>query len=93
MFARMFGKKSDDAKFPLHRKSNLITQIDYILDTIENSKFDIVYMENLKNPLTPDEKIYFIQQIDRLESAKNVLLWLRGNVESNTSFWKKLLPW
>lgn len=90
MLGKLFGKKND-AKFPPHRKTNLLAQINHILDTIEHSKFDILYMENLKNPLTPDEKIYFMQQIDRLESAKNVLLWLRGNVESNTSFWKKFL--
>ena len=70
-----------------------MNQIDFIIDTLEHNKFDIVYMENLKNPLTPEERIYFIQQIDRIESAKNVLFWLRTNVKVNTSFWKKFLRW
>lgn len=94
MFSKLFGAKNPtiNEKF-LHRKDTLIAQIDFLLDTLEHSKFDIVYMENLKNPLSPEESVYFLQQIDRIESSKNILLWMRNNVKSNTSFWKKLLRW
>ena len=77
----------------LSRKSVLFNQFDFLLDTLENNKFDIVYMENLKQPLTQDERVYFIQQIDRIESAKKVLLWMKSNVDTNEKFWKKLLKW
>lgn len=55
------------------------------------SKLDIMYMERLKMPLTPDEKIYFTQQVDRLNSSLKVLLWMRENVVCNERFWRKLL--
>jgi len=92
IFLRLFSKKVDPNSV-LSRKAVLLNQFDFLLDTLENSKFDIVYMENLKQPLTPDERVYFTQQIDRIESAKNVLLWMRSNVISNEKFWKKFLKW
>jgi hypothetical protein len=57
------------------------------------SKFDIVYMEKLKMPLSPDEKIYFMQQLDRINSSLRILLWMRDNVQVNENFWKKFLKW
>lgn len=50
-------------------------------------------MEKLKMPLSPDEKIYFMQQIDRINSAIKILLWFRGNVCENEKFWKKFFKW
>jgi hypothetical protein len=76
-----------------HRLDVLIRQFDFILDTLENNKFDIVYMENLKNELTSSEKVYFLQQIDRIESAKGIVLWMRDNASKNTTFWERLLRW
>jgi hypothetical protein len=67
--------------------------MDFLLDTLEHSKFDILYMENLKNPLTPDERVYFIQQIDRIESAKKILSWMKGNITDNTPFWRRFVRW
>lgn len=92
VFRRLFSKKIDPNTM-LSRKSVLFNQFDFLLDTLENNKFDIVYMENLKQPLTQDERVYFIQQIDRIESAKKVLLWMKSNVDTNEKFWKKLLKW
>lgn len=57
------------------------------------SKFDIMYMEKLKMPLSPDEKIYFMQQVDRLNSSLRILLWMRDNVQINENFWKRFLKW
>jgi hypothetical protein len=68
-------------------------QLDFLLDTLENNKFDILYMENLKNPLTHDEQVYFIQQIDRIESAKKILLWMKDNAQQNTPLWRRFLRW
>jgi len=86
-------KRTKETDEPTHRRDVLIRQFDFILDTLENNKFDIVYMENLKNPLTSNEKVYFLQQIDRIESAKGIVLWMRDNASRNTSFWKRLLKW
>lgn len=93
MLFGLFNKKTSDSQNMLYRKSGLLNQIDFLLDTLENNKFDILYMENLKQPLSPDEKVYFIQQIDRIESAKNILFWLKGNIKTNESFWKRFLRW
>jgi hypothetical protein len=57
------------------------------------SKFDIVYMEKLKMPLSPEEKIYFMQQLDRINSSLRILLWMRDNVQVNENFWKRFLKW
>lgn len=76
-----------------HRQTNLLKQIDFIIDTLSMSKFDILYMENLKMPLAPDERIYFTQQVDRINSTINTLLWMRHNIETNQSFWKNFLRW
>jgi len=57
------------------------------------SKFDIVYMEKLKMPLSPDEKIYFMQQLDRINSSLRILLWMRDNVQVNENFWQRFLRW
>lgn len=89
---RLFGKKIDPSTV-LARKDGLIRQMDFLLDTLEHNKFDILYMENLKHPLTPDEQVYFIQQIDRIESAKKILLWIKENVKENTPLWRRLLKW
>ena len=75
------------------RRDGLVRQIDFLLDTLDHNQFDIIYMENLKNPLTQEEKVYFIQQIDRIQSAKAILTWMRGNVINNTPFWKRFLRW
>lgn len=93
MLLKLFSRKTSDDSSMLYRRDNLLTQMDFILDTIEHSKFDILYMERLKNPLTPDERVYFIQQIDRLESAKKTLLWMKENAKTNSSFWKRFLRW
>lgn len=85
--------KKIDPDSVVSRKSVLINQFDFLIDTLEHNKFDIMYMENLKNPLTSDERIYFIQQVDRIESAKRVALWMKSNVIANEKFWKKLLKW
>lgn len=90
LFSKLFSKNADAL---VYRKSALLSQFDFLLDTLENNKFDILYMENLKAPLTTDEKIYFMQQIDRIESAKKTLLWMKANVNSNGTFWKRLLKW
>jgi len=50
-------------------------------------------MENLKMPLTSDQKIYFVQQIDRINSAIKILLWFRENVRLNEKFWTKFFNW
>ena len=76
-----------------YRKSGLVNNIDFIIDTLEQSKMDILYIEKLRMPLTSDEKVYFLQQIDRLNSATKILLWIRKNILSNETFWKKLLRW
>jgi hypothetical protein len=57
------------------------------------NKFDIVYMEKLKMPLSPDEKIYFMQQLDRINSSLRILLWMRDNVQVNENFCKRFLKW
>lgn len=75
------------------RKQTLLVQIDFLLDTLAMNKLDIMYMENLKMPLSPDEKIYFTQQIDRINSAINVLLWMRENVCKNKNLWIKFFNW
>lgn len=93
MLLKLFSKKQSNADKFLYRKNGLLTQMDFLLDTLENSKFDILYMENLKNSLSPDEKVYFLQQIDRIESAKNIIFWLKSNIKNNESFWKKFLKW
>lgn len=87
------SKRSLSKELFRSRKSTLLTQIDFLIDTMNISTFDIMYMENLKMPLTPDEKIYFLQQIDRLNSSVKILQWMRNNVESNETFWTKLLRW
>lgn len=98
--ALFFSKLLHNAKPPArasdaynYRRLNLMTQIDFVLDTLEMMKLDIVYMENLKMPMTQDEKIYFTSQVQRLDGAISILLWLRGNVQENTSLWSKLLVW
>ena len=94
MLQKIFGKKiGQDSGGLLHRKDTLVAQIDFLLDTLEISKFDILYMEKLKMPLTSEESVYFLQQIDRIESSKRILLWMRNNIQSNSSFWKRLLRW
>jgi hypothetical protein len=75
------------------RRINLLKQVDFLIDTLSMSKLDILYMENLKMPLAPDERIYFTQQIDRINSALKILLWMRHNIETNQKFWKKFLHW
>lgn len=93
IFSRLFKRVPKDPNLLLHRKDVLNRQLDFLADTLENSKFDIVYMENLKAPLTPDERVYFLQQVDRLESAKNIIWWLKTNVNSHETFWKRFLKW
>lgn len=92
LFTKLFSKKTNQEAL-LHRQSTLINQFDFLLDTLENNKFDILYMENLKNPLTTDEKLYFTQQIGRIESAIKVTSWMKNNVIHNGSFWRRLLKW
>ena len=86
----LFRKTSSDVP---HRQINLLKQVDFLIDTLSMAKFDVVYMENLKMPLTPDERIYFTQQVDRINGALKVLLWMRHNIETNQKFWKKFLHW
>jgi len=50
-------------------------------------------MEKLKMPLSPEEKIYFMQQLDRINSSLRILLWMRDNVQVNENFWKRFLKW
>jgi hypothetical protein len=85
-------KTNDVTKFD-YRKNNLVTNIEFLIQSFELSKFDIMYMENLKKPLTHDEQIYFVQQIDRINSSIKILDWMKDNVKSNQSFWRKLLKW
>lgn len=57
------------------------------------NKLDIVYMENLKMPLTQEEKIYFVQQLNRIEQSIKILTWMRTKVLENSRFWRKLVSW
>lgn len=75
------------------RKFGIINQIDFLLDTLHGNKLDIVYMENLKMPLTQDEKIYFVQQLNRIERSIEILSYFRVKVLENSNFWKKFLNW
>lgn len=75
------------------RKHTLLTQIDFLIDTLQSNKFDIVYMEKLKMPLSPDEHVYFMQQVDRINSSIKILLWMRNNIVANTRFWTKFFVW
>jgi hypothetical protein len=93
ILSRLFRRTPTDPNLMLHRKDVLVRQFDFILDTLENNKFDIVYMENLKAPLSPDQRVYFMQQVDRIESAKNTILWIKTNMNMNDSFWKRMLKW
>lgn len=93
MLSKIFGKKLHDESSMLYRRDGLLRQMDFLLDTLEINKFDLLYMDNLKNPMSPDERIYFLQQIDRIESAKRIVLWMRDNASDNSSFWKRLLKW
>jgi len=76
-----------------YRKNGLVANIDFILDTLEGNKIDILYMEKLKMPLSYDEKIYFLQQLDRINSSIKLLTWFRKNIVINEKFWKKFLRW
>ena len=93
MLAKLFGKKQTDQSLLFYRRDGLLRQMDFLLDTLENNKFDIVYMENLKNPLTDEQNLYFIQQVDRIESAKKILIWMKENIKQNTPLWKRFLKW
>lgn len=88
-----FGLKKSRKEDFLYRKSNLIVQLDFLIDTLNMNKMDLLYMENLKMPLTSDQKIYFVQQIDRINSAIKILLWFRENVRLNEKFWTKFFNW
>lgn len=92
LLQKLLFRRIDPEKYA-HRKDVLLNQFDFLLTTLENNKFDILYMERLKQPLTPDERIYFMQQLDRIESAKNVIVWMKNNVLNNENFWRKLLRW
>lgn len=94
MLFKFFKRKTlaDDISM-LYRRDGLMTQMNFLLDTLEQSKFDILYMENLKNPLSESERIYFLQQIDRIESSKKIIIWMQDNIMQNAPFWKKLLKW
>jgi len=92
LFSVFRRKKSKSSDF-IHRKSNLIIQLDFLIDTLNMNKMDLMYMESLKMPLTSDQKVYFIQQIDRINSAIKILLWFRENVKLNERFWTKFFNW
>lgn len=71
------------------KKILLVAKIDFLIDTLLSNKLDILYMEHLKMPLTQEEKIYFTQQVDRIQNSIDILLWMRENVLQNSGFWKK----
>ena len=73
------------------RQHNLIQKIDFVIDTLESAKLDIFYMERLKLPLTTDEQIYFVQQVDKINGAIQILLWMRKNMMSKNRFWRYFL--
>lgn len=73
----------------IYRQNNLIKQIDFLLDTLESAKMDMLYMEKLKMPLTPEEQIYFISQIDRINSAITILVWMQNLVKAKRGFFSK----
>lgn len=75
----------------IYKQNNIIKQIDFLLDTFESAKMDILYMEKLKMPLTPDEQIYFISQIDRINSAIAILVWMQNSVKTKNTVFKNLL--
>lgn len=85
------NRRSSDMFY--HRKINLITQLDFLIDTLSMNKLDLMYLENLKMPMTSDQKVYFLQQIDRINSSIKILLWLRENVCRNEKLWTKFLNW
>ena len=86
-------RRTPPKSFFTNRKSTIITQIDFLIDTLNMNILDITYMESLKMPLSPDERIYFIQQLDRLNSSIRILTWMRVNAVSNDKFWTRLLRW
>ena len=94
-FIKLFkrSKTADLHSNLYYRKTGLLRQIDFLATTLENAKFDIVYMENLKMPLTPDENIYFLQQVDKINSSLKLLAYMQKNINENESYWKKFLRW
>jgi len=76
-----------------HRKLGLNRQLEFVMDTLECAKFDIVYMENLKMPLTSDENLYFVQQVDKINSSLKILEYMQKNIHENNSYWKRFLRW
>lgn len=92
-FRRILRKNGTDVlDYSQDRKVNLLSKIDFVLDTLHMNKFDIFFMESLKMPLSQDQEIYFTQQIDRINGAIKTLCWIRENVESNDRVFRKLLP-
>jgi hypothetical protein len=61
------------------------------MDTLESAKLDILYMEKLRMPLTPEENVYFISQIDRINSAVSILLWMQNNIKSKKGFFNRFV--
>ena len=53
MILNWFRKNPQDNS-PLHRKDTLLSQLDFLFDTLEMNKFDIIYMENLKKILNEE---------------------------------------
>jgi hypothetical protein len=75
----------------LYKQNNLVKQIDFLMDTLESAKLDILYMEKLRMPLTPEENVYFISQIDRINSAVSILLWMQNNIKSKKGFFNRFV--
>lgn len=78
-----------------YRKKSLVSNIDFLIDSFLMCKFDIIYMQKLNIPLSDQDKIYFEQQIDRLNHSIKILSWMRNNIMDNSKpkFWRKFLKW
>lgn len=67
-------------------------KITRVIDILENCKFDIVYMDNLKQPLNDYEFRYFQDQVARINGAIHFLTWFRDNmiIKERKSFWERI---
>jgi len=51
--------------------------IDFIINTIENSKLDVVYIEQINLRISQDERLYLIGQMDKLNKSIKILKSLK----------------
>lgn len=48
-------------------------EIDFIINTIENSRLDVAYIEQINLRMSQDERLYLIGQMDKLNKSINIL--------------------